>query len=280
MKKLLALLTAVFLLFSLTIAAFAVPDADPSERLYDYADLLSDSEEAAFREELLFLTECYGMDAAVVLTDDAEGLSSAAYADDFYDYNGFSYDGLLMLVNMDAREVWISTSGTAIQTFTDGVIDDMTYDIAAYLGEGDYAGAVDSFLDLCDYHLQRPAQGETISWEDRPILVEPYPAEPPTLGEELLEILPTALRIAVVAAAGAAAIMVYRHESLPSQRENSFHYISGGRIHWRHKQDFFLSSHVSKTKIPKDPPSSSSSSHSSVHTSSSGRSHGGGGRSF
>ena len=68
----------------------------------------------------------YDMDIVIVITDDVKGKSSMDFADDFYDDNGygigFDSSGLLFLVNMEDREVWISTAGTAIKVFTDARI--------------------------------------------------------------------------------------------------------------------------------------------------------------
>ncbi len=89
MKKLDSLFVTFFLLFSLSLAAFAVPQADPAERIYDYAGLLTASEEQKLREQAAELSRTTGFDTVVVLMTDNEGLSSADYADDFYDYNGF-----------------------------------------------------------------------------------------------------------------------------------------------------------------------------------------------
>ncbi len=285
LKNVLAFLAAATLLCGAALPAYAAPSAEPSLLVYDYGDYLTDSEEEDLRERLWDITFTYDMDAVIVFTDDAEGQSSAAYADDFYDYNGFGDDGLILLVNMDDREVWISTCGAAVRTFTDGIIDETTYDLVGYLGDGDYYGAASHFIDRCDYYFSRPAEGLTSSEEEapRPVIREL------TLLDRLFFALPIALPVGLVTGGLVALGMGMSHGSLPGKTAANHNYVKGGRILWSVREDRFLTSHVSKTKIPKDPPSSSggsssrsssSRSHSSTHRSSSGRSHGGGGRKF
>ena len=53
---------------------------------------------------------------------------------------------------MDAREIWISTTGKAINIFSDTRIDTMINDITPYLSDGDYEGASSKFLESIDYY--------------------------------------------------------------------------------------------------------------------------------
>ena len=96
-------------------------------RVFDYADLFSGGEEARLNEKLLEFIEKSEMDAVVVTIDDAEGKSSAAYADDFYDYNGFGrqedHRGALFLIDMDNREIYLSTTGLMIRYMTDARVE-------------------------------------------------------------------------------------------------------------------------------------------------------------
>jgi len=75
------------------------------------------------KDYLNYLTAEEKLDVVIVITDNTQGKSSRDFADDFYDYNGYGIgtrkSGLLMLVNMQNREIWISTCGDAIDIFTD-----------------------------------------------------------------------------------------------------------------------------------------------------------------
>lgn len=106
-RKILALFFGILWSLLLVPSVFAMDtDVDPSIRIYDYADLLTDEEEEALSETARELSEKWSVDLVTVTIDDDEGLTSMEYADDFFDYNGFSTTGVLMLINMDEREVW------------------------------------------------------------------------------------------------------------------------------------------------------------------------------
>ena len=103
--------------------------------VYDFAELLENEE--ALEAEIAELRERWTIDVVIVTTDDAHGKSSMEYADDFFDYNGFGYDkpmgdGVLFLIDMDNRQIWISTCGKAIIYFTDSRIDEALDDIIEY----------------------------------------------------------------------------------------------------------------------------------------------------
>lgn len=275
MKKLDSLFVTFFLLFSLSLAAFAVPQADPAERIYDYAGLLTASEEQKLREQAAELSRTTGFDTAVVLTADNEGLSSADYADDFYDYNGFGENGVLFLVNMEDRELWISTCGSAISYFTDSIIDDLTYDLAQQLGDGDYAGAAESFLSRTEKILSAPPKGQTTTMTDAPPPVQPAPKD------HFWETVGMAAMVGLAFGGIVAGILAATHNSLPNKTQSTMNYVSDGRIHLTANRDIFLNSSLRKVRIQQNPPpGGGGGSHSSVHTGSSGRVHGGGGRKF
>ena len=52
------------------------------------------------------------MDLVVVTANTLGGKSPMEYADDYYDYNGYTDDGALLLVSMEDRDWWISTKGS------------------------------------------------------------------------------------------------------------------------------------------------------------------------
>ena len=64
-----------------------------------------------------------GWNVYAVTTDDAQGKSATAYADDFFDEHSTEQeDGVALLIDMDNREITISTCGIAIRYLTDSRI--------------------------------------------------------------------------------------------------------------------------------------------------------------
>lgn len=147
MRKI-ALFTSVFILilniFSFNVFAYDTL-VDDAAALFS-SDEISQIDDAAdnFADETDF-------SLAVVTTEDALGMTSEEYADEYYNdlifNSGWSHDGLLMLIDMDNREVYISTAGECIGVFDDSTVDyiiDCGYDD---LIDGDYAHCM---LDMID----------------------------------------------------------------------------------------------------------------------------------
>ena len=90
----------------------------PEERLlYDEADLLTDSEEAALMGKLAAVSTRYEAQIVVVTIASMDGGNIDTYVDYVYDSMGFgygeNYDGVLLLVCLDPREYRILSNGFA-----------------------------------------------------------------------------------------------------------------------------------------------------------------------
>ena len=122
----------------------------------DDANLLSSQEETKLRIDLENFKNEYNMDAVIVTSNNLNGKSQQDYADDYFDYNGYGVgkekSGLLLLIDMENRNIWISTSGEAIKYFTNNRIDNIVEDITSYLKNGDYFGGCNVFInDINNY---------------------------------------------------------------------------------------------------------------------------------
>lgn len=272
-----ALFSVLLILLFAPAAAAMDTSVDPSVRVYDYADLLTDEEEAALSQTANQISTDQGVDLVVVTIDDAEGLSSMEYADDFFDYNDFSADGVLMLINMDEREVWFSTSGTCIRVFSDRRIESMVQSCLGDLSNGDYSGAVETFFSKAqDYLIQGEEPDSGIHYVDNP---EDLDYTPETALERTTRRVPLYLLAAAVISGISVAVMAGVNRSAKRAREAA-HYLENGSIRITLRNDRFLRSTMTKTRIDNDSGSGGGGGGSSVHTSSSGASHGGGGGHF
>ncbi|MBR6407520.1 MAG: TPM domain-containing protein [Clostridia bacterium] len=141
--------------------AVAVPNggsvALAVRRLNDDASLLDSYERSSLLAKLDEISERQEMDIVIVTTDSTGDKTPTEYADDYYDYNGFGFgedkDGILLLLSMDERDWAISTTGEAIQVFTDADQQDIVDRILPDLSGGDYYAAFDQFADICDEHI-------------------------------------------------------------------------------------------------------------------------------
>ena len=100
---------------------------DDMDKVYDFADLLTDQEEELLYQAATSYIKTTNYDIALVTIDDNNQQDALSYADDFFDYNYFgknkTRDGLVLLIDMDNREIAISTSGYAQKMYDDYRID-------------------------------------------------------------------------------------------------------------------------------------------------------------
>ncbi len=258
MKKICMLLLVLLLSISVITPVFA----DTMPRLVDQADLLTDGEEVALLSKLDAVSTAHNMDVVVVTADTLDGKSPMAYADDFYDYNGYVKDGILLLVSMEDSDWWISTAGYGITAFTDAGIEYLGNQFVPSLSDGDFVGAFEIFADHCEEFIVQAKSGDPYDSHNLP--KEPF--------DPLMSLAISAV-IGLVIAAIATATMKGKLKTVRAQAGASS-YVKQGSMNVTHRQDLFLYRDVTRTAKPKE------SSGSSTHTSSSGTSHGGGGGKF
>lgn len=140
MKKLLPFFMILFMAF-FSVNGFAYQNI-----ITDDADLFSDYEEAEISAAIEDFSAEKEFSLAVVTTEFTSGLSSMEYADDYYDYlidnEGFDENGLLFLIDMDNREVYISTSGDCILSYSDSEIETVIDAGFDDLVNGEYARCI------------------------------------------------------------------------------------------------------------------------------------------
>ena len=108
----------------------------------DYAGVLSDEEAEALETKLEEISERQLCEVAVVTVNSLEGKTAAAYADDYYDQNGYGYgeadDGILLLVSMKDRDYAITTFAFGQTAFTDAGLEYIVEKFRPDLCEGIY----------------------------------------------------------------------------------------------------------------------------------------------
>ncbi len=246
----------------------------PKERVYDYADVLTDAEEKDLREYIAKTERELHIDIVLVTFSQSVegqeameqyGLRSADWeqnmrdlADDFWDENKFGYnagfegDGVLLLHNWYEGQngEHLSTSGRVEERFSLHDIDEVLY-------------AVDEYYDTDSYKSYRAYVKEVARLMDDSLSL------PFSWG--LVAILPVIVAI-IYAVSGAS----------QKKAENTVAvnaYVAGGRPELRNKEDMLIRKNVAARKIETDSGSGGGGGHSGGgghHTSSGGASHGGG----
>ena len=236
----------------------------------DYADLLSDSEELELNKKLLAFKNRYGIDAVIVTTNSTNGMNIRDYADDFYDYNGYGKDGILIVLDMYNREWWFSTKGKGIDYFTDYGLDQIIEDMYDDLRSGNYNGAFSTYVKDVEQFTESAINGNTIDYQ------------PEEIRFGLTNIAVSAL-IGLFISLVTMLVLKGQLKSVSRQRL-AHNYIVGNSFMLTGASDLFVNRHVTRSRRPEPTRSSGGgggySGGSSTHTSSSGSSHGGHGGHF
>lgn len=270
MKKIISVLFAIILICSVTLTSFAENNQSETvklPRLVDYADILSDSEESKLLAKLDEISERQKFDVVIVTVDTLDGKTPMIYADDFYDYNGYGMgennDGVLLLVSMEERDWWITTTGYGITAFTDAGIDYISDKFLPDMSDDNYYSSFNTYVELCDDFITQAKTGKPYDTGNLP--KKPFPVFL-SLGVALL----VGFVIALISVSYMKSkLKTVRHQSAASD------YTKQGSMNISESRDLFLYKKFDRKPKPKDNGSGSR-----THTSSSGTSHGGGGGKF
>jgi uncharacterized protein len=266
-KKLPFLILAALLLTAFPVSAQAA--ASTEERVFDYAQLFTETERESLQSAIDEHIAEYAMDVVVLTTKDDSGKSPRAFADDFYDNYGFGYGrdnaGVLFLVNTRTRDLYISTAGRMIDILNDGRIDAILNTQYEYARDGNYYDAMMAAIaETGAYIGAGPVSGQYRYHEDR-------------------YLAPWWVAVSIIIGVGAALITVviikktYSREYKPVP----YDYRNESRLNLTLKTDDLIDKRVSRRYDPPPPDhSGGSSGRSTTHTSGSGSLHGGGGRRF
>ena len=299
MKKIkgimICLLICTFLVMgSMAVWADQTGAVSGQTRVFDQAGLFSETEIIQLEEKIAQCRKSTKMDVVIVSAYADEERSAEEYADDYYDYGGFGVgkkaSGVLLLYYMDGPgqpggECYISTAGTMINMLTDERIESILDDVYGDLGNRDFAGATEHFLeDVKAYVKEGVESGQYTYDRDTGEIVRYHSIR-------LYEVA-IAVVIAGILAGSVCLDIKKRYAMKQSSREvsNSLQaYRADCAFHFSVAGDKMVNKYVRSVPIPRNTSSgsggrghsgSSSAGRSTIHTSSSGSSHGGGGRRF
>lgn len=288
------LICAFLVMGSMAVWADQTGAVSGQPRVFDQAGLFSETEIIQLEEKIAQCRKSTKMDV-VIVSAYADGERSAEeYADDYYDYGGFGAgkkaSGVLLLYYMDGPgqpggECYISTAGTMINILTDERIESILDDVYGDLGNRDFAGATEHFLEDVKVYVKEGVESGQYTYDrDTGEIVRYHSIR-------LYEVA-IAMVIAGILAGSVCLDIKKRYAMKQSSREvsNSLQaYRADCAFHFSVAGDKMVNKYVRSVPIPRNTSSgsggrghsgSSSAGRSTIHTSSSGRSHGGGGRRF
>lgn len=248
------------------------PAVDASEKVYDFAELLTLSDEKQIYNCVQEFINKTNLDLAIVTINDNNKFNAMTYADDFYDYNDFGTDlsssGVLLLVDMDTRNIYMSTHGRALSIYSDCRID-MTLDaIYQDFSNENYLHGITKFVAIIENYdtMGLPSNKDSkyaISGEGDVYRKFPW----------LI-----VLGVPFVITAIVMGILISKNK-LVRVATSSREYLDKNSLKIKTVSDRLVSTNT--VAVPRSSGSSGSSSGgSSRHSGSSGRSHGGGGHRF
>lgn len=275
MMKKIKITIAAMMLFACT---FLIMGFDATQqKVYDDAGILSAVEEAKLQQLCVQTAQQSSIDIIIVTTADTQDKTSMEYAEDFFMAHEFGYetlhgDGVLLLVDMDNRMAWISTSGKGIRYLSDTRIDSMVTAITTYLKKGDYNGACGQFISQVGTYMKtlpsnsdQGGAGNTVYVNDR------------TTTQKLVDHLGVCLLISLIVGTSAVVIMMLNAKAKMTVGCQT--YVNNQKFDVRDKRDLFINTTVVKYKIQTSNNSSGGGGGSS-HSGSGGHSFGGGGGKF
>lgn len=271
-KRLGQLLVWMFLfLLPAQIGIFAAQKGD----VYDEAELLTEEEIDALNEQITSFKEKSNWNVYAVTTENAQGKTVMAYAEDFFDeYSPEVEDGIVALIDMDNREICISTCGEARRYLTDERLNAILEDAYNEVAEANYAKCMSVMLEGVATYYEKGIPSGQYNYDTQTGEISVYHA-----------ITPVEIVLAVLIAIGVFAVVFGCIVGKYRLKFGTYHYEfrKFSQMDLKDSRDVLVNSVVTHRRIPKDTGSSggaSSSGRSSVHTSSSGRSHGGASKKF
>ena len=252
------------LLFAILLCIMAVipVSAAAVSRVVDDADILSTAKESELKAQLDEISSRQGMDVAVVTVVNLGDYDSVeAYADDYYDKNGYADDGILLLVSMKERKWHMSTKGFGVTAFTDAGLEYVSEQFQGNLSDGDYSKAFQTFASTCDEFISQAKSGKAYDVGNMP----KKPMSPVWI--------PISLGIGIFIAFVVTSSMRASLKSVALKKTAS-DYVQKDSLRLTRSRDIYLYQEIMRTERPKESESSDGGG-SSTHTSSSGSSHGG-----
>ncbi|MBR6006974.1 MAG: TPM domain-containing protein [Clostridia bacterium] len=245
-----------------TASALVRGVGSPGDLVVDTADLLTDEEEAYLRSKLSEVGSRHNCDIVVLTIAERGDQTKEQIADDYYDYNGYSPNGMLLLYCVNPRGYHISTKGTCYEAVSYRDLD--RFDAALvdkFINERFYSAFVD-YANICDEVMSNYENPETVD-----------------KGSALGVTGAVAAGVGALTGAIGTGSMKSKLRSV-EKKETAADYMKRDSLNIVDSNEIYLYSNVIRTPIQRYEEHRDSGGGAGGHISSSGATHGGGGRDF
>ena len=130
---------------------------DASEKIYDFAELLTDGEEKQLLKSIKGYTKDTKFDLVVVTTKELDGFNVGDYANNFYKYNNFNDDGVLFLISTATSDtsIYMVNNGKAKNIYGEGLVSSALKYVYPNIKEKKYSDALDDYVKILDKYYMR-----------------------------------------------------------------------------------------------------------------------------
>ncbi len=285
MKKIISLSLVLLFVFAFSAFAFAYENS-----VEDYANLFTEEEHDHIVSDAIDYSASTDISLAILTIETAQGHTSEEYANDYIDNlidsEGWSEDSMLFLIDMDNRNVWISTTGRAEDIYYDAdLIIDGGYD---ELVSGEYGQCVLGMIDAAyegysSYDGYYGGYYDDSYYGDYDYDYDNYDEYDYNIGSDSVDISDILIYIVVGMGIGGITVFVVKNRYKNFGKGDEFD-SDDVFLNLTGSNDTVISRNVVTTKIPRNNnhhrPGGGSSGGGIRHSGGGGRSHGGGGRGF
>lgn len=160
----------------------ATPAISSEKKIYDFANVLKDGEEKKIYNQLKKYINNSKIDAAVVITNDLGGYDIDKYTYNFYDYNDFKSDGIILVIYLkDGEEpnLFMGNSGNekgkVLTTYTDARMKQILKYIYSDVKKGNYYKAVSDYVKLINGFFNiNQSSGYTVNERGEVVRILPW----------------------------------------------------------------------------------------------------------
>lgn len=258
-------------------------------KVIDDADLFNTDEEITLGEKCIEVANDTKLDIVIVTSEDVSDDATAEFADNFFNDNAYGYDqgasGVLLLIDMNNRTIYMVTSGIAVQYFNDEDVDNVLSELESDMSSENYYDAAYTFTDevasQVEYVNSKYSE-EVNKWfeSDYDSYDEYYDEYANQFNNSHKKGIFSNVLIDLVAALALSGIitLIMASGAKSKMTVSASTYVNHNKVKIHNKSDIYLRTSVTKTKVE----SSNGNSHGngSTHKTSNGRSHGGGGKKF
>ena len=255
------------------------PAVNADEKIYDFANILTEEEEVELKEKIDSFIANTHMDM-VIVTDAFAYINDSEnedYAADFYDYNDFGLElennsGVLFLRNDNASDRYYDmyTFGNAQLYFTQYRYDDILDSIYPDISGGNYLKGFSDFISMTENYIKMGIPSELSNYyvdEKGYLKQHPIPYHFPLGASSVISLIVTIIIMS---------ILIHKNKMVKKAYEAS-EYLKKESVDISNRKNQFITSKITSYKMSSDSGGSGGGGGFSSHSGSSGGGHSSGG---